>query len=154
MKWIQPSSFLCSNLEPPGRIGFHLRSIICTNLVEVYKETLHTKYQSSRPSIFREEFWSWSSLFHFGTPWAGPVLTPGASYQQTWLRWTRRCYISNIKALRLPVSEKNNSKVSLPYSYIPTCDPRGGTSFGLRGIICTNLVKVQKRDATYHISKL
>ena len=28
---------------------------ICTNLVKVHKEMLHTKYQSSTPSNFREK---------------------------------------------------------------------------------------------------
>ena len=39
-------------------------------------------------------------------PWAGPDLTPGlSSYEHTLYRSIRRCYIPNIKALRLLVSE-------------------------------------------------
>ena len=45
------------------------------------------------------------------TPWVGPVLTPGASYEQSGYKSTRRCYIPNIKALNFLVSEKKNSKV-------------------------------------------
>ena len=49
---------------------------------------LHTKYQSSAPSSLREEYFqSFPSLllcFKLVTPGAGPVLTPGASYEQTW----------------------------------------------------------------------
>ena len=48
-----------------------------------------------------------------------------------------------IKALSLPVSEKN-FEVGLPSSYVPTCGPRGGASFDPRGIIWTNLVAVHK----------
>ena len=61
--WILPSLFLCSNLWPPGRANLDPRGIIWTNLVGVNMEILHTKYQSSMPSIFREEeFWRWGSL--------------------------------------------------------------------------------------------
>ena len=69
------------------------------------------------------------------TPRAGPVLTPGAFYEQTWWRSTRRCHIQNIKSLHLPVSEKKNFEDWLLCSYVPTCDPRGGASFDPRGII-------------------
>ena len=33
--------------------SFNPMVIMCPNLVKVYKETLHTKYQSSTPSSFR-----------------------------------------------------------------------------------------------------
>ena len=40
---------------------------------------LHTKHQSPKPSIFREEeFQSFPSLFELVTPMEGPVLTQGA----------------------------------------------------------------------------
>ena len=78
------------------------------------------------------------------TPGAGSVLTPGAFYEQTWYRSTRRCHIQNIKSLRLSVSEKKNFEDWLLCSYAPTCDPRGMTGFDPRGIKWTNLVKVQK----------
>ena len=38
--------------DPQGGTSFDPRGIICTTLVE---EMLHTKYQSSAPSSFREE---------------------------------------------------------------------------------------------------
>ena len=50
--------------DPRGRASFDPRGIIWTNLVEVIKEMLYTKYQSSRPSSFREEeFRNFLSLF-------------------------------------------------------------------------------------------
>ena len=50
----------------------------------------------------------------------------------------------NIKALILPVSEKKNFEVGFLCSNVPTCDPRGGTSFDPTSIICTNMVQVHK----------
>ena len=45
---------------------FDPQVIMRTNLVEVYWEMLHTKYQSSKPSIFRgEDFLSFPSLFQY-----------------------------------------------------------------------------------------
>ena len=83
--------------------------IIWTNLIEVHLEMLHTKYQSSKPSSFRErEFWSFSSLFLNSNLW--PM-----GREQFWLqghymnklgRGTRRCYTPNIKALCHLVSEE------------------------------------------------
>ena len=85
--WILPSLYLCSNMWPCGRANLDHRGIIWTNSVEVHKEMLHTKYQSCMPSIFREEeFWRWASLFLCSNLWppgVRPVLTPGASYEQT-----------------------------------------------------------------------
>ena len=49
---------LCSYVQtchPRGRASFDPWGIICTNLVEVHIEMLHTKYQNSTPSSFREE---------------------------------------------------------------------------------------------------
>ena len=72
-----------------------------------------------------------------GSP-RGIVLSPGASYEQTWKRSTRTCYIPNIKTLGLLVSEKKNLEVCLLCSYVLTCEPQGSP----RGIVCTNLVQV------------
>ena len=82
---------------------------------------LNTKYQGSGPSSFRVE-----ELL---------VLIPGAFYEQTWWRSTRKCHIQNIKSLHHSVSEKKNFGDGLLCSYVPTCDPRGGASFDPRGII-------------------
>ena len=107
---------------------------------------LHTKYQSSAPASFRkEDFKNFPCLllcFKPVTPGAGPVLTPGASFEQTCWRSTRRCHIPNIKAICLQVSEEKIFKVFLLCSYAQTCDPQGGASFDPRDIIWTNLVEV------------
>ena len=52
--WLLSSYVL--NCEPPGGgVSFDPRGTTWTNLVEVHKEMLCTKYQSSRPSSFKEE---------------------------------------------------------------------------------------------------
>ena len=64
---------LCSyvpSCDPRGGANIDPRGIIWTNLVEVHKEMLHTKYQSSAPSSFREEeFRSLPSLFQCSNTW-------------------------------------------------------------------------------------
>ena len=68
-------------------------------------------------------------------PHGEPVLTPGASYGQTWKRSTMRSFITNVKALGLPVSEKKNFEVFFPCFYVPTYDSRVWVSFEVGGII-------------------
>ena len=89
--------------------------------------------QYQRRKILKMSFFV--PMFQLVTPGAGPVLTPGTSYEQTRLRSSRRCYIPNITALGLPVSEKKNFEIFFLCSYVPTCDPRGRPSFNPRGII-------------------
>ena len=60
------------------------------------------------------------------TPRAGLVLTPGAFYEQTWERSTRRCHIANIKSLRHPVSEKKKLKMGFFVPMFQLADPKGG----------------------------
>ena len=52
--WSLLSLFICSNLWPCWGASFDPRGIIWTNLLKVHKEKLYTKYQSSKPSSFRE----------------------------------------------------------------------------------------------------
>ena len=76
------SLFLCSNLWTPWQDQSWPKGFVWTNLVEVHKEMLHTKYQGSRPSSLRvEELWNFHSLFlcfKLVIPRAGLVLSPGA----------------------------------------------------------------------------
>ena len=68
--WRWASLFLCSNLWPPLRGQFWPRGIVWTYLVEVLKEMPYIKYQSSRPSSFREEeFCNFLSLFLCSNLW-------------------------------------------------------------------------------------
>ena len=95
-------------------------------------------------------------MFKLVTHGAGPVLTPGASYEQTWYRFTRRCYIPNIKALSLPVSESKIFEVFLPCSYVLTCEPPspGAGPVLTPGDHLNKLGRGSLGDATHQISKL
>ena len=77
-----------SNLWPPGRgpilpHGHHMNNLGRGPL----GDAIYTKHESSVLSSFREEeFWSFPCLFlcfELVTPRAGPVLTLGASYEQS-----------------------------------------------------------------------
>ena len=116
----------------------------------VHKEMLNTKYQSSNPSNPSTQMDSTSLFlwFQLVTHGVGPVLIPWdiiwIKLTKNWQRSTRRCYIPNIYALSVPVSEKKNFEVGFLCSYVPTCDPQGGASFDPLNIIWTNLVEVHK----------
>ena len=70
-------------------------------------------YQIS--STLAKQFWRrrFLSVFHFWTqdpPATGPFGTPGPSFEQTWKKSTRQCYIPNIKVLGLAVSDEMSFK--------------------------------------------
>ena len=64
---------LCSNVricDPGDGANLDPTGVIWTNLIEVHKEIMHTKYQSSMPSSSQEkEFWSLPSLFLRSNLW-------------------------------------------------------------------------------------
>ena len=64
---------------------------------------LQTKYESSGPCGFGEEDFL---CFSHDAPGAGPVWTPGAQLAGFIKRTSIHCYIQNMKALGLVVSEK------------------------------------------------
>ena len=79
----------------------------------IYKEDhytlLQTKYESSGPCGFGEEdffVFPIASLWELMTPRAGLFLTPGAWLVGFITRTDTYCYIQNMKALGLVVSEK------------------------------------------------
>ena len=74
-------------------------------------------------------------MFQLVTPGAGLVLTPGASYEQTWYRFTRRYYIPNIKALGLTVWDKKIFKNFLLYLYVKSETPQHRFNFHSRPMI-------------------
>ena len=120
-----------------GGASFDPRGIIWTILV-VHKEMLHTKNIKALHFLFSEKrnfkvFLLSSYVLNLWhpppPPGAGQVLTPGASYEQSWYRSTRRCYIPNIKALHHLVSEKKNFKVFLLCSYVSNLWPLGRGQF-------------------------
>ena len=82
-----------SNLWPLGRGLFDPRGNIWKNMIKVHYKMLHAKYQSSRPSSFRdEEFWIWSILVlcsKLCAPWAR------ASFDPRSIIWTNLVEIHN-----------------------------------------------------------
>ena len=51
-----PLKAYVKHVTPGARAIFGNRAIILTNLVEVHKVMLHTKYQNSKPYGFRQDF--------------------------------------------------------------------------------------------------
>ena len=101
-------------MDPRGTVG------------RIYKEDhytlLHTKYESSRPCGFGEDFLKF-------------VWTPGARLGGFMKRTTRHCYTQNMKALGFLVSEK---KIFLCFSHCKSMganDPRGGVIFDPRAMV-------------------
>ena len=102
---------------------------------------LHTKYESSGPCGFREDFFYvlpivclWEPM----TPGAGPFLTSGAWLAGFIKRTTTHCYIQNIKALSLVVSEK---KIFLCFSQdAPGAGPLWTPGARLAGFIKRNII--------------
>ena len=74
-------------------------------------------------------------LFCSYVPTLTQVLTQGASYDQTWQRSTRRCYIPNIKALAFTVWDKKIFKNFLFYLYVKSETPQHRTNFYSRAIM-------------------
>ena len=109
-----------SNSQPPGHESDTLTTkapgrggIIWTNLVEVHKECYIQNIKALGHPVSEKKNYKVFVLYscvQLVTPSVGPVLTPGAFYEQTWYRSTRRCHIQNIKSLRLPVQRRRISK--------------------------------------------
>ena len=101
----------------------------------------HAAYQISKLYAFHfqrrrtSKMGFFVSMFQLVTPGVRPVLTPGISYEQTWLRSTRRCYIPNIKDLALTVWDKKIFKNFLLYLYVKSETPKHRINFHSRAII-------------------
>ena len=125
--------------EPHGRTSPDPRGIIWTNLVEVHKEMLHTKYQGSRPSSFRvEELWNFRSLFQCSTydPQGGASFDPRGIFMNKLGRDPQgdaTYQISNLYTIQF--QRKKNLKIGFFVPMFQLVTPRGGASFDPRGII-------------------
>ena len=102
----------------------------------IYKEDhytlLQTKYENSGPCGFGEEdFLPFSHCKSVGAndPRGGAILTPGAWLAGFIQRSTIHCYIQNMKALGLVVSEKKIFFIFFP------CAPQGGARMDPRGMV-------------------
>ena len=98
----------------------------------IYKEDhynlLHTNYENS--CGFGKEYvfhvFPIVSIWELMTPGAGPFLTPGAWLTGFVKRTTTHCYIQNMKALGLVVSEKI-------FFYVFPMTPQGRGLYGFQG---------------------
>ena len=103
------------------------------------KNQISKLYTFQRKRILKMEFFV--PMFQLVTPGLGPILTLGASYEQTWKRSTRRCYIPNIKALALTVWDKKIFKKFLLHLYVKSENQQQMTNFLSRAIILSILVE-------------
>ena len=117
-------------IDPPEWGHFWPQGHAWQIYVKLHITMLHTKYRSFGCCGFREE--DFLCIFHCkpmadnDAPRAGPVWTPG-----TWLagfikRTTIHCYIQNMKALGLVVSEKK-------IFYVFPMTPLGQGPYGPQG---------------------
>ena len=154
-----PSLFLCFELVTPKSRpvltqGHHINNLGTSPLGDAsYQISNLCTFLFQRRRILKFSFFV--PMFRTcDSPGAGPVLTPGVSYEQSWYRSTRRYYIQNIKALHFLVSEKRDFKVFLLCSYVLNLWPPGQGQFWPQGHHMNNLDRGPLGDATYQISKL
>ena len=125
----------CKSMEdndPQGGAIFDPRSMAGRIYKEDHYILRHTKYESSGPCGFGEEDFF---MFSHDAPGAGPVGTPGARMAGFIKKTTILCYIQNLKALGLVVSEK---KIFLCFSHCKPMganDSWGGAIFDPRGMV-------------------
>ena len=94
------------------------RATVSRIYIEDHYTLLHTKYESSGPCGFGEED---LLCFSHDAPRARPLWTPGARLAGFIKRTIIHCYIQNMKALGLVISEK---KIFFFFSHdAPTARP-------------------------------
>ena len=70
---------------------------------------LHTKFQASKPSGSEEEdLYMYFYGSNLGPPGQRPSWTLGPSFEQTWYRCSRQCYIPNFKHMGQVVLKKKS----------------------------------------------
>ena len=111
---------------------------------------LHTKYQGSRPSSFREEeLWRWSTLFLCSNLWAPGQgqFWPKEHHMNKLGRGAQGDAIYQIwKHLALQFFQRRRIlKFSFFVCMFQLVTPLDGASFDPRGIQWTNLVEVHRR---------
>ena len=92
-----------------GEASFGPRSIIWTNLVEATRWCYISNIKALGLVVSEEKIFScFPYISHCKTcdPWGRPFLAPGTLFEQNWQRFTGWCYIPNIKARGLVISNK------------------------------------------------
>ena len=67
---------------------------------------MHLSQEVLKKKKLFENFSMYFYDLNLGPPGAGPSWTLGPSFEQTWLRTTRQCYIPNVKHLSQMVLKK------------------------------------------------
>ena len=140
-----PLISLCKTIDPRIRAIFGHRAIIWTNMIEVLKVMLHTKYHSSRPSGFRQEdffkFSIYKPMYNI-CPHGGAISGPRGTIWTNLLEFHKVMLNNKYQGFR-PCGFRQEDFFTFPYiSLCKTRDPLGEAIFGPRAIIWTNLVKV------------
>ena len=70
----------------------------------------HNKFQASLSQVVRKKIFEYFSMYFYGLNlgpcWLGPSWTLWPSFEETWQRTTRQCYIPNFKHLSQVVLKK------------------------------------------------
>ena len=123
----------CKSMEandPRGGTVFEPRGMVCRIYKEDHYTLLHTKYESSGPCGSEKKIFflcfSHCKSMEANDPRGGAIFNPGAWLAGFIKRTTTHCYIQNMKALGLVVSEK---KIFLCFSH----DAPGAGAVGTPG---------------------
>ena len=115
---------------------------------------LHIKFQTSGQSSSAEDFFFiYFYGLNIGPPGAGPSCIQGPSFEQTWLRTTRKCYVPNFKHLSQVVLKKIFEYFSMYFYGLNLGSPGKEPSW----ILGPHLNKIGKGllgNATYPISSI
>ena len=117
---------------------------------------LHTKFQASKPSGFEAE--DFSIFFYVflwlkpRTPGQRPSWTLGPSFEQTWYRCTRQCYIPNFKHLSQVVLKKKIFQYISVHFYDSNLGPLVQGHLEPWDLGLNKLGKGPPSNATYQIS--
>ena len=81
----------------------------------------HNKFQASLSQVVLKKIFEYLSMYFYGLnpgpPRLGPSWTLGPSFEETWKRTTRQCYIPNFKHLSQVVLKKKILEYFSMYFY-------------------------------------
>ena len=81
----------------------------------------HNKFQASLSQVVLRKIFEYFSMYFYGLnlgpPCLGPSWTLCPSFEETWLRTTRQCYIPNVKNLSQVVLKKKILEYFSMYFY-------------------------------------
>ena len=155
--WSSSSLVLYSNLWTLGWGQFLPQGHHKNNLVEVYKDMLHDKYQSSMPSSFREEeIRRWASLFLCSKLWPpGPgQFRPRGHHMNKLYTGSQGMLYTKCKNCRPSSFKEKEFKNFFLLFLCSNLWPLGRGQFWPQGHRMSKLGRGLQEDATYQILKL